>query len=211
MTAWQKWADAGAPDEVALVTLPDDSHEPIYLGTNIETTEFKEVAPRTSRATEDHLARMKADSAELGDMQARSLQQGQSITVLLALINRELSWVSETLGFRPNSAPHLSRQRPLTPRGTWEGACASLHPGVVEESKLNKRGFARAYARAHARARSRFTGRCCLALDAEGRDHLCSSCVQVRGESEGLVDSWREASPLFTCRSRVVMMTMRHA
>ena len=35
-------------------------------------------------------------------MQARSLQQGQSITVLLTLSNRELSWVSETLGFRPN-------------------------------------------------------------------------------------------------------------
>lgn len=101
MTAWQKWADAGAPDEAALVTHPDDPDVPILLGTNIETTAFKEVAPRAPRATEDHATRMKAHGAELGDMQARSLQQGQSITVLLALSNRELSGVSETLGVRP--------------------------------------------------------------------------------------------------------------
>jgi hypothetical protein len=118
MTAWQKRADSGAPDEVALVTLPDDPDVPILLDTNIETTEFKKVAPRASRATEDHAARMKAHGAELGDMQARSLQQGQSITVLLALINRELSGVSETLGFLRATAPHLSRQRPVEPRGT---------------------------------------------------------------------------------------------
>jgi len=61
-------------DEVALVTLPD---VPILLDANIETTEFKKVALRTARATEDHTARMKADVAELGDLQARSPQQGR--------------------------------------------------------------------------------------------------------------------------------------
>jgi hypothetical protein len=36
---------------------------PILLGTNIETTEFKEVALRALRATEDHAARMRGMSS----------------------------------------------------------------------------------------------------------------------------------------------------
>ena len=47
-------------DEAALVTHPDNPHELVLRDTNIETTEFKEVALRTSRASEDHAARMKA-------------------------------------------------------------------------------------------------------------------------------------------------------
>jgi len=56
--------ELGLSDEAALVTHPDDPHVPILLGTNIETTEFKEVALRALRATEDHAARMKAHGAE---------------------------------------------------------------------------------------------------------------------------------------------------